>query len=246
MAKHLPFLALVAILGPPALGDVVHLKNGGRIEGQVALTEDGIVVRLPVGEMRLSKDAVDRIEKKDTAMDEYARRSAAVKPDDAEAHYQLGLWALGAGLKPQATAEFERTLAIQPDHEGARNALGYRKVGGVWLTFEQEMRANGFVQRDGQWMSPEAAAKYDALLAEAAKGARQPVPPAVAYPPTAPDYGQYPYYPYYPSYPYYSPSFYYPTVPFFINRPFFHGPFFHHHGGLFIHHGPFMAFHGRR
>lgn len=164
--KRLAFILAAALTAGPALGDVVHLKNGGMIEGQVMQTPEGVVIKLPAGEIRVSADAIARIEKKETPFEQYLKRSAAVKEDDPEAHYQLGLWAQAAGLKSQAREEFLKALALRPDHEGAHQALGHRRVEGKWVTPEQELEARGFVKRDGQWMTPEAAARFDALTAE--------------------------------------------------------------------------------
>lgn len=151
-----------------AVGDVVHLNNGGSIEGQVTETKDGVILKLPAGEMRISADAIDRIEQKPSALDAYQKRLKNLDADDADAQYQLGLWARARGLKRRAEDHFEKAIAINPDHEGARKALGYRLVNGKWLSEDEEMRARGLVQYDDQWMTPEAAAKLKALQAELA------------------------------------------------------------------------------
>jgi len=162
------FVAILAVIGIawPALGDVVHLKSGGSLEGQVVKTDDGVIVRLPVGEVRISNEAIARIEQKATALDEYQKRAAAVKEDDPEAHYQLGLWAQSVGLKPQARDEFEKSVALKPDHAKAHQALGHRLVGDRWLSHDEEMQARGLVKHDGQWMTPEAAGRLEALKAQ--------------------------------------------------------------------------------
>ncbi len=211
------------LLAAAARGDVVHLKNGGALEGQVTVTQDGAIIKLPVGEVRVSNDAIARIEKKETPLEDYLKRAAAVKEDDAEGHYKLGVWAQTVGLKPQAKDEFSKTIALKPDHEGARQALGYRKVGGQWMTLEQEMQARGLILRDGDWMTPEAAAKLDALKAEleAAKAKRAaaeaeanqaPAQPAYTYEgyyATRPGYSYYNTWPYSyaPYWPYYTPYY---------------------------------------
>ena len=58
------------------------------------------------------------------------RRSAVTKlADGAEQNagrYALALWARDNGLDEAARAEFEAVLAADPDHTGARAALGDR------------------------------------------------------------------------------------------------------------------------
>lgn len=163
----------LACLATLALGDVVYLKNGGSIEGQVVPTEGGIILKLPAGEVRINDQAIDRIEQKPTALDDYQQRLANLKADDAEAQYQLGLWARANGMKLQARGHFEKTIALDPNHAGARQALGYRLVDGKWLNEDEEMRARGLVKYDDQWMTPEAAAKLKALQAELALAREQ-------------------------------------------------------------------------
>jgi len=218
--KHAMMAMALALVAAPVFGDVVHLKNGGTLEGQVTLTEDSAIIRLPVGEVRVSSDAIERIEKKETPFDQYLKRAAAIREDDPEAHYQLGLWAQGAGLKHQAADEFGKALALKPDHEGAHQALGHRKVNGQWLTPEDEMRAKGLVERDGQWVTPEVATKLDTLKAELALAREkrlqaeaqlqraQQVQPAYTYD------GYYSSRSYVSSYPYYS------TVPYTYVTPY--------------------------
>ena len=159
-------LALAAALVAPLFGDVVHLKHGGTIEGQVVQTDDAVIVKVPEGEVRLPKSVVVRIEKKPTRLDEYQKRAAAIKEGDAAAHYKLGLWAGIVGLKTQAKEQFGKAIAIEPDHAQARHALGYRMHGGRWVTRDEEMKARGLLKHEGAWMSPEAAAKLRALEAE--------------------------------------------------------------------------------
>ncbi|HUT34053.1 MAG TPA: hypothetical protein VNE39_11265 [Planctomycetota bacterium] len=202
----------VALFALPAVGDVVHLKKGGALEGQVTLTDDGAVIVVPGGTVTVAKGAIDRIEKKETAIEQYLKRAAGIKEDDAEAHFQLGLWARGAGLKAYARDEFGKALALKPDHDGAHQALGHRKVDGKWMTREQEMQAKGLVERDGQWMTPEAAVKYEALKAEveAARAKHEAAEADLQKPAERPTYTYDAYYASRPSAP-----GYYATVPYY-------------------------------
>jgi tetratricopeptide (TPR) repeat protein len=164
--KHCIAALAVIALALPAVGDVVHLKNGGSLEGQVVKTDDGVIVKLPAGEVRISNEAVARIEEKPSQLDEYQKRLAGTKEDDAEAHYRLGAWAQSVGLRPQAKEEFEKTVALDPNHAKAHEALGHRLVDGRWMSHDDEMKARGLVKHEGQWMTPEAAGKLQALKAE--------------------------------------------------------------------------------
>jgi tetratricopeptide (TPR) repeat protein len=57
-------LALV-LLGGIVHADVVHLKNGGRIEGKVTDRGDTLEVETPNGKVTVQKDLVEQVEKKD-------------------------------------------------------------------------------------------------------------------------------------------------------------------------------------
>lgn len=70
-------LGPLLILAVTAAGDVVHLRNGGRIEGKV--TEEGERVRIqtPSGTITVPRDQVDRIEKKEYHLPAPPSRSTA-------------------------------------------------------------------------------------------------------------------------------------------------------------------------
>ncbi len=57
-------LILLLLLATPAAGDVVHLRNGGKIEGRVTVHEDKYVIDIGRGTVSVPKDEVLRIEKK--------------------------------------------------------------------------------------------------------------------------------------------------------------------------------------
>ena len=52
------------------------------------------------------------------------QRALALKPDDAEAHNNLGIRAHGEGELGDAVAHYQRALALKPDYAEAHNNLG--------------------------------------------------------------------------------------------------------------------------
>jgi len=168
MIRSILAMLWLAALALPASADIVHLKTGGTLEGSVTETDAEVIVRMPAGEVRLPREAVLRIEKKLSVLDEFANRAGALQHDNAAGHYELGLWARQNGLEAQARALIQTTIAIDPNHAAAREALGYRLVDGKWLSEADEMRAKGLILHDGQWMTPEAAAKLRTLEAQLA------------------------------------------------------------------------------
>ncbi len=70
------------------------------------------------------------------ALSEYADRRAAM-PETADAHWRLALWCDAHGLEAEATAHMASVIRLDPGREAAWKRLGYRKVGGRWMTDEQ-------------------------------------------------------------------------------------------------------------
>ena len=85
----------------------------------------------------------------------YHQRAAALKVDDADGHYRLALWCEGNGLKAYALREYRIVVTVEPDHRAARRALGYERIRGRWVKGEDAMRAKGFVEHEGVWVTPE-------------------------------------------------------------------------------------------
>jgi hypothetical protein len=163
-ARLLALIALIVLSSGVCLADVVVLKNGSRIEGQVSEEGDSVIVKMPTGTITIPKDQVANIQSKQTPMEIYKENAAKVAANDAEGHYRLALWCGANGLDGDCRAEMEKVLKISPDHEGARKALGYAKQDGKWVTaenrrriaqekFESEMLAKGFVKHEGRWVT---------------------------------------------------------------------------------------------
>ncbi len=58
-------LLLLLLLAGPVLADVVHLRNGGKIEGKVTEKGDQLEIETANGKVTVGKDLVERIEKKE-------------------------------------------------------------------------------------------------------------------------------------------------------------------------------------
>jgi hypothetical protein len=63
---------------------------------------------------------------------EYETQRAKLGEKDASAHFRLGAWAASKGLPDLAEKEFEHVVGIDPNHKGARDRLGYKKVKNAW------------------------------------------------------------------------------------------------------------------
>lgn len=147
-----------------AFGDILHLKNGQKIEGQIVKQDaKEVVIKTRFGTQTFPRDQVAKIEEKSTPKEEYKKRLEALKPTDAEGFYQLGLWCRSEKLVREANEAFEKAILIDPEHEGAHLALGHVKHEGLWVTPKQkeqieeqkeaeDYRAKGMVKYKGEWV----------------------------------------------------------------------------------------------
>jgi hypothetical protein len=109
----------------PAASDVVHLKNGGTLRGEVTENSDTIVVMAKWGRVVLPRSDVVRIEKEDPPEKQYAARRAAMQSPSAADWIELARWCDANGLASHAREAYNEALQQDPNNETARRALGY-------------------------------------------------------------------------------------------------------------------------
>lgn len=88
------------------------------------------------------------------ALQQY-RALARTAGDDVDAELQLALWCRDHGLVATMRRHARAVLALQRDHETARELLGHIRVRGRWLPYEQGMRTLGYRHYQGRWRRPE-------------------------------------------------------------------------------------------
>ncbi|MCZ6603087.1 MAG: HEAT repeat domain-containing protein [Planctomycetota bacterium] len=149
-------LALVVLTPSILKADVVHLKNGGKIEGRVEVSGDhyivttdrNIQVRIPVRDVR----SVDVTR---TNRDRYREKRVKIREGDAQGLLDLARWCKEMGLKSETRAAYEEILGLDTNHAEAREALGFVKVGDEWLTRAEARPHQGMVRHRGRWVTPE-------------------------------------------------------------------------------------------
>ena len=143
--------------------DTVYLKNGGRVVGTILDPKPGTrstVVQLAGGgAVALTTSQIERTERTTTVTQEFEQRSRNC-PDTVEAHLALAEWCRQQSPSDRTVAQgrithLNRVLDLEPDHEKARQALGYMKVDGVWTTREAEMERQGKTYYRGRWVTPQ-------------------------------------------------------------------------------------------
>ena len=160
--------SLLAISSPGGVqADTVELSGGGHMAGKVlsrdpsgknahviVKVDDGITVALPENRVRRVVTGQQ--------LAEY-RQLAAEAGDDPEKHYQLARWCVASKLplQGQKRYHYQRAIALDPDHELARAALGYVKQGNEWILYTDQQRGRGMIRSGGKWKLPEAVAIED-------------------------------------------------------------------------------------
>jgi hypothetical protein len=163
-------IALVMfLLGAAALGDVLTLKSGQVLEGKVTQSGDQVMLTTPNATIVYTKDEVASISVGPTAAETYAQRASELKDNDAEGHYQLGLFAESKGLLKSAAQEYGKAIAADPNHAGARAKLGYTLDNGAWVTRDEMMARKGMVAYKGRYVTAEEAEKLKAADTEFAR-----------------------------------------------------------------------------
>lgn len=160
-------LSLLFAIATAAEADLVFLKNGGKLEGRVTERGDSISITLPYGTITVERDQVERIVRSLTKLEIYTQLKGKVAPKDVQAQYELALWCRENGLSQQAEKEFRGVLEQEPDHEKARESLGYQRHEGRWVTLDEAMTLRGYVRFRDQWVTP---AQRDSVLLEELQG----------------------------------------------------------------------------
>lgn len=164
MSRYLVAGACVLTLLPVTVSaDTVRLKTGGTIDGIVSEIGSDYVIEVPFGTMRVGKELVASVERRETPLAEHKRQAAALADDDADGWYKLGRWAQRNELPTLAEEDFRRAIQANPDHEAAHRALDHEKVEGKWLSRDEAMAARGMIRAEGKWVSKEAAELMKAL-----------------------------------------------------------------------------------
>ena len=150
-----PFFLFLLLIPAPVFADEVFLVGGAKFSGRIEQqTEAMVTINIGDGVIGVPTSRVERIVKGRSPLDDYEERAGRLKPDDLEGWRSLGRWAGEQGLSVQSRQAYEKVMALAPDDAEARQALGFVRHEGKWLTEEDSYRARGFVKYEGEWMTP--------------------------------------------------------------------------------------------
>ena len=143
------------LLAPFAGADEVYLKGGGQLSGKiVSRTATTIEVDVGAGKIGVPASSVVRIEEGRSPLHEFEDRAGALAASDIDGWVALGDWARSRGLSTQAREAYHRALAASPLDPRANAALGNVQVDGRWVSEDEGYRAKGYVQYQGEWVTP--------------------------------------------------------------------------------------------
>jgi hypothetical protein len=112
-----------------AARQVVRLKSGAEIVGEVTKTETGYRVQTRFGVITYSDEDVASVEDLRSPQEELRQRRAAIDDSDTRARYNLAVWAIDKNLMEEARDELRAICKLAPDFE--RAALQLRVVEGI-------------------------------------------------------------------------------------------------------------------
>lgn len=165
------------VFAASAWADVVYYRDGGTTEGYVVLeTETEVWVEVDTGAgkatVKIPRANIVKIVRGDTAhtrlRSEYAKRIAEMRNPTAQDWFALGIWCESTPLlRGEAVICFNNAVAVDPAHTPSRLKLGHVLYEGVWMPYDDMMRARGYVKFRGEWMTVEARDRVMVLEKEA-------------------------------------------------------------------------------
>jgi hypothetical protein len=161
-------LLFLACLSLTLAADEVVLKAGGKITGKIVEeTSTHVKIRTKFGGvMTIKRASIKRVVRKKSKDDIYKEKLAKVSRKDVNALWELAEWCRSEGLGNQLRATLKLIISADPDHEKAREGLGYVRYKGRWVTrsalkrlekdaLAKEMKAKGMVKYKGKWVTKE-------------------------------------------------------------------------------------------
>ncbi len=161
------FAVALGVVAAGARADVVFLTNGKSIEGKVTVEGEKVTVELPCGTVSFPKSNVLRIERKESNIEAFERRYAALPAKDAPARLALAAWCRGEKLDARNDKLLREVLEFDAENAEARRLLGFVRHEGRWVTSNERYRELGLVEFEGQWHKPESVAAVKEARADA-------------------------------------------------------------------------------
>lgn len=142
-----------------ASADTIKLTSGSTIRGQILEEKssgDTIVIKLQAGnaEVTIGRSQIQEVIREKDPIQEYEAVKGQFQ-DTAEDQFTLAMWCEAHKLAKQRKLHLERVVELDPDHERAREKLGYIRRDGKWLTSSEWNEARGLVRFNGRYVTPQ-------------------------------------------------------------------------------------------
>ena len=155
--------------------DVLELSHGGRVEGEIVnldrAEDEPYVIRTQFGLITVSHDDVARVRVPSEEQKKYNFWLDKM-PATADGNWKMAEWCQQNGLSDERELHLREVIRLDPEHGDARQALGYVRRDGEWVTRNDIMQQRGFIRHRGRWRLPqeieldEAREKQDASVRE--------------------------------------------------------------------------------
>jgi hypothetical protein len=143
-----------------ATADDVYLKDGTVLKGKVVAEKSRLLIIDRDQKHAVNKSDVAKIVEGKSLVEIYEERLERLPEDDAEAIYEFGRWLEESDWASRAKRAYEVVLELDPDHRGARRALGYKLYEGEWVSPEELNRRKGLVEFEGRWYTKHDLAEF--------------------------------------------------------------------------------------
>ena len=150
-----------------SFGDIIHFKDGRKIEGEIiSKDQEKVQIKTRFGTKEFLLTEIESIEEKKTKEEEYKDRLEKTDSTDVEALISLAKWCKEQKLESQSKKHLKDIIKLDPNQEEAREMLGYVKFEGKWVLKKElealqaekereEKLAAGLVEYNGEWLPKE-------------------------------------------------------------------------------------------
>lgn len=150
---------LVLAAATAAQAEIFVLTGGGRVEGEILNPDqsprESYTIRTSHGaRITLDVSQVEEVLHLRPEEAEYEKIRHRY-PDTVEGHWAMAEWCRQRQMLSAREKHLRRLLELDPDHEKARRALGYTRVGETWMTHDERMLEQGYQRYKGRWRLPQ-------------------------------------------------------------------------------------------
>ena len=149
------FIALILSLTTDLHADRITLTSGKVLEGKIVEDGDPVTIDLAGGRVKIARNQIASIEIAPTAQELLAVKEASLEDGNTQDLAQLARWCEENRLLKERDRFYWRILEIDRNHRGARDALGFKKLGALWLTEADWHHHHGRLKWNGEWISQE-------------------------------------------------------------------------------------------